>query len=48
MNDFMKTVVTTAALKTQIIISQSMMEEDTISETQTLEKDDIVFILIYL
>ena len=44
----MKTLVTATALKTQMIISQSMMEEDTISETQTLEKDDIVFILIYL
>ena len=44
----MKTLVTTTALKTQMIISQSMMEEDTISKTQTLEKDDIVFILIYL
>ena len=33
----MKILVSTTALKTQIIISESMMEEDMIGETQTLE-----------
>ena len=31
-----------------MVISQSLMKKDSISETQTLEKDDIVSILIYL
>ena len=43
----MKILVNTIALKTQMIISQSMREY-TISETLTLNKVDIVFILIYL
>lgn len=44
----MKILVNARALKTQIIISQSMMDQDTVSETQTLEKDNIVFIYAYL
>ena len=34
---FMKVLLSATALKTQIIISESMMEEDMIGETQTLE-----------
>ena len=41
----MKILVNTTALKTHMIISPNMMEQDMISETQTLE---IVCILIYL
>ena len=44
----MKILVNTTALKTQMIISQSIMESYTISETSTLEKDDIISIVIYL
>ena len=38
----MKILVNTIALKTQMIISHSMMEQYMISETQALEKDDTV------
>ena len=44
----MKILVNTTALKIQMIISQSMIEQNTISETQTLEKDNFVDILIDL
>ena len=44
----MKILVHTTALKTQMIICQSMMEKYTISETKILEKDDMVSILTYL
>ena len=44
----MKILVNTTALKTQMIICQSMMEKYTISETKILEKDDMVSILTYL
>ena len=37
-----------ATSKTQMIISQNMMEKDMISKTQTLEKYNTVPILIYL
>lgn len=44
---FMK-ILLNATSKTQMIISQNMMEKDMISETQTLEKYNTVPILIYL
>ena len=44
----MKIIVNTTALKTKVVICQNMMEQYTISETQTLEKDNIVSISSYL
>ena len=44
----MKIIVNTTALKTKVVISQNMMEQYTISETQTLEKDNIASISSYL
>ena len=44
----MKILVNAIVSITQVIISQSMMEKDKISETQTLEKCNRVSILINL
>ena len=44
---FMKILVNTTALTTQMIISQSMVEKYMISETQTLDKDNIVSIYAF-
>ena len=44
----MKIIVNTTALKTKVVISQNMMEQYIISETQTLEKDNIASISSYL
>ena len=41
-------LVNTTPLKTQMVISQSMIKWDMVTETQTLEKDGIVSISIYL
>ena len=41
---FKKKLTNTTALKTQMIISRSLMEWDTITETRTMEKDDVVSI----
>ena len=41
-------LVNKTALKTQMIISYSMIEWDTTSETETLEEDNTVSILMYL
>ena len=43
----MKVLVNTTALKTQIIISQSLMKSDTTSDTEILGKDGTVSTLIY-
>ena len=45
---FKKKLTNTAALKTQMIISRSLMEWDTITETRTMETDDVVSILSML
>ena len=44
----MTILANTTPLKTQMVISQSMIEWDMVTETQTLEKDGIVSISIYL
>ena len=40
----MEILVFATALKTQMIISQSMMEYDTIIEIETLEKDNAIYL----